>query len=228
MQEKLNQFTRIEVWTLVPQSVIMNVIGIKWVFKNKLDEVGVITRNKARLIAKGYNQEKDMDYDETFVPVARLEVVRLLLAFVCMSGFKFFQMDVKSSFLNGFINEEVYVSQPPDFEDHQHTNHVYKVKKALYGLKQALRHWYERLNNFLLSHSYERGKIDKTLFIKKSKYAIIFLQIYVDDIIFGATNDSLCEEFVAAMQGEFEMSVMGELSFFLRVAGQAIKGCHLP
>jgi len=113
--------------------------------------------------------------------------------------------------LNGIINEEVYVSQPLGFKDHLLPNHVYKLKKALYRLKQAHRQWYERLSNFLLSHGYERGKIDKTLFIKKSNYAIILVQIYVDDIIFGATNDSLCKEFVTTMQGEFEMSMMGKL-----------------
>ena len=175
----------------------------------------VITRNKARLVDKGYNQEEGIDNGETFALVARLEVVRLLVIFACMSGFKLFQMDVKSAFLNGIINEEVYVEQPPGFEDHQHPNHVYKLKKALYGLKQASRQWYERLSNFLLSNGYERGMIDKTLFIKKANSEIILVQIYVDDIIFCATKDSLCEKFVAAMQGEFEMSMMGELSFFL-------------
>jgi len=118
MHEELNRFTRNDVWSLVPKTDKMNIIGTKWVFRNKLDESGVITRNKERLVAKGYNQEEAIDYDETFAPVARLEVVRLLLAFACMSDFKLFQMDVKSAFLNGFINEEVYVSQPPDFEDH--------------------------------------------------------------------------------------------------------------
>jgi len=215
MQDELNQFTKSEVWTLVPQSDCMNVIGTRWIYRNKLDEAGVITRNNGRLVAKGYNQEEGIDYDETFTLVARLEVVRPLLAFACMSGFKLFQMDVKSAFLNGFINEEVYVSQPPGFEDHQHPNHVCKLKKALYGLKQTPRQWYERLSNFLLSHNYERGKIDKSIFIKKSKFAIILVQIYVVDIIVGAINDCLCEEFLAAMQGEFEMSMMGELSFFL-------------
>ena len=140
--------------------------------------------------------------------MAKLEAVRLLFAFACISDFKLFQMDVKSVFLNGFINEEVYVSQPPGFEDHQHPNHVYKLKKALYGLKQDPRQLCEILSNFLLSH-YQRRKIYKTFFIKKFKSAIILVQIYVDDIIFGATNDSLCEEFVAAMQGEFEMYMMG-------------------
>jgi len=124
-------------------------------------------------------------------------------------------MDVKSAFLNEIINEKVYIEQPPGFEDHQHPNHVYKLKKALYGLKQVPRKWYERLSNFLLSNGYERVMIDKTLFIKKSNYEIILVQIYVDDIIFCATKDSLCEEFMAAMQGEFEMSMMGELAFFL-------------
>ena len=215
MHKELNQFARNDVWFLVPKTDEMNIIGSKWVFRNKLDEDGVITRNKARLVVKGYNQEEEIDYGETFAPIARLEVVRLLLAFACMSGFKLFQMDVKSDFLNDFINEEVYVEQPPSFEDHQHPNHVFKLKKALYGLKQAPRQWYKRLSNLLLSHGYERGMIGKTLFIKKSNFEIILVQIYVDDIIFDATQNSLCEDFVAAMQGEFEMSMMGELSFFL-------------
>ena len=167
MHEELNQFARNDVWFMVPKTDEMNIIGFKWVFKNKLEEAEIITRNKARLVAKGYNQKEEIDYGETLAPVARLEAVRLLLAFACMNGFKLFQMDVKSAFLNGFINEGVYVEQPPGFEDHQHLNHVFKLKKALYGLKQAPRQWYERLINFLLSHGYERGMIDKTLFIKK-------------------------------------------------------------
>jgi len=124
-------------------------------------------------------------------------------------------MDVKSAFLNGILNEEIFVSQPPEFEDHLHPNHVYKLNKTLYGLKQALRQWYERLISFLLSHQYERWKIAKTLFIKKSDYAIILVQIYVNDIIFGSSNNKLCEDFVKVMQGEFEISMMGELCFFL-------------
>ena len=107
MHEDLNQFARNGVWFLVPRTAEMNIIGSKWVFRNKLDENGVITRNKARLVAKGYNQEEGIDYGETFAPVARLEAVRLLLAFACMSGFKLFQMDVKRAFLNGYINEGV-------------------------------------------------------------------------------------------------------------------------
>jgi len=124
-------------------------------------------------------------------------------------------MDVKSAFLNGYIDEEVYVSQPQGFEDHKHPNQVFKLKKALYGLKQAPRQWYKRLSSFLLSHSYERGKTYKTLFIKKACSDIILVQVYVDDIIFGSTNENMCKQFVAVMQGEFEMSMMGELNYFL-------------
>jgi len=138
MLEELNQFSRNEVWTLIPRTSEMNVIGTKWVFKNKLDEQGVIVRNKARLVAKGYNQEEGIDYGETYALVARLEAIRLLLAYACMNAFKLHQMDVKSAFLNCHIDEEIYV-QPLGFEDHKHPNYVFKLKKALYGLKQAPR-----------------------------------------------------------------------------------------
>jgi len=137
MQDELNQFTRNDVLSLVPKIDVMNAIGTKWVFKNKMDENGNIIRNEARLVAKGYSQEEDIDFDETYALVARLEAMRLLLAYACMCNFKLSQMDVKSEFLNGFLNEEVYASQPPGFEDHLYPNHVFKLKKALYGLKQA-------------------------------------------------------------------------------------------
>jgi len=215
MQEELNQFERNNVWELVPRPNDHSVIGTKWVFKNKLDENGVITRNKARLVAKGYNQQEGIDFEETYAPVARLEAIRLLLAYASSMNFKLFQMDVKSAFLNGFIQEEVYVEQPPGFEDFEKANHVFKLKRALYGLKQAPRAWYERLSKFLLDNGFQRGKVDKTLFIKNKEKDILLVQIYVDDIIFGATNESLCKEFSKLMTNEFEMSMMGELNYFL-------------
>jgi len=141
--------------------------------------------------------------------------MRLLLAYACMCNFKLSQMDVKSAFLNGFLNEEVYVSQPLAFEDHLYPNHVFNLKKALYGLKQAPRQLYERLSNFILSKGYARGVVDKTFFIRKHASDVILVQVYVDDIIFGSNNNSMCEEFVATMQGEFKMSMMGELTYFL-------------
>lgn len=135
MQEELNQFTANEVWDLVPPPENQTIICTKWVFKNKLDENGVVTRNKARLVAHGYNQQEGIDYDETYAPVARLQSIRILLACACALDFKLYQMDVKSGFLNGIINEEVYVAQPPGFVDFKKPNHFYKLKKALYGLK---------------------------------------------------------------------------------------------
>ena len=134
---------------------------------NKLDENGIVVRNKARLVAQGYNQEEDIDYEETFAPVARLEAIRLLLAFACYMDFKLYQMDVKSTFLNGTIKEEAYVKQSPGFEDYDYPNHVFKLNKTLYGLKQAPRAWYERLSKFLIDNNFKWENIDNTLFIKK-------------------------------------------------------------
>ncbi|KAL4323400.1 hypothetical protein GQ457_11G026390 [Hibiscus cannabinus] len=139
MQEELNQFDRSNVWTLVERPNDKSTIGTKWVFRKKLDESGNIVRNKARLVAQGYTQEEGIDFEETYAPVARMGAIRMLLAFACHHEFKLFQMDVKSAFLNGFINEEVYVDQPPGFEDPKFSNHVFKLSKALYGLKQAPR-----------------------------------------------------------------------------------------
>ena len=139
MHEELNNFQRNNVWKLVPRPNDYPIIGTRWVFRNKLDKFGVVTRNKARLVAQGYNQEEGIDYDETFAPVARLESIRMLLSFASFKIFKLFQMDVKSAFLNDFIEEEVYVEQPPGFVNHQFSNHVFRIQKALYGLKQAPR-----------------------------------------------------------------------------------------
>ncbi|GKA72721.1 retrovirus-related pol polyprotein from transposon TNT 1-94 [Tanacetum coccineum] len=139
----------------------------KWVFRNKLDENGIVSRNKARLVAQGYNQQEGINYDETYALVARLESIRILLAYACALDFKLFQMDVKSAFLNGFINEKVYVAQPSGFIDFEKPDHVYKLKKALYGLKQAPKAWYDRLKAFLIKHEYKIGMVDNTLFTKK-------------------------------------------------------------
>nr|GEZ33012.1 retrovirus-related Pol polyprotein from transposon TNT 1-94 [Tanacetum cinerariifolium]GEZ46657.1 retrovirus-related Pol polyprotein from transposon TNT 1-94 [Tanacetum cinerariifolium] len=130
---------------LVPNPMDMTIIRTKWVYRNKFDENGIVSRNKARLVSQGYNQQEGIDYDKTYAPVARLESVRILLAYACALDFKLFQIDIKSAFLNGFINEEVYVAQPPRFIDFTKPNHVYRLKKALYGLKQALKAWYDRL-----------------------------------------------------------------------------------
>jgi hypothetical protein len=214
MQEELNNFTRNEVWHLVP-CPNQNVVGTKWVFRNKQDEHDVVTRNKARLVDKGYSQVEGLDFGETYAPVAKLESIHILLAYATYHGFKLYQMDVKSAFLNGPIKEEVYVEQPSGFEDSEYPNHVYKLSKSLYGLKQAPRAWYECLRDFLITNSFKVGKVDPTLFTKTIAKDLFVCQIYVDDIIFGSTNKSTCEEFSRIMIQKFEMSMMGELKYFL-------------
>ncbi|GJV03605.1 putative ribonuclease H-like domain-containing protein [Tanacetum coccineum] len=173
------------------------------VYRNKKDERGVVVRNKARLVAQGHRQEEGIDYDEVFAPVARIEAIRIFLAFASYMGFIVYQIDVKRAFLYGKIDEEVYVSQPLGFIDPKYPQKVYKVVKALYGLHQAPRAWYATLSTFLLQHGYRRGAIDKTLFIKKDKYDIILVQVYVDDIIFSSTKKTWCDDFEALMKGRF-------------------------
>ena len=156
-------------------------------------------RNKTRLVAQGYSQQECIDFTETFAPIARLKAIRILLSFAAHHSMRLYQMDVKSAFLNGIINEEVYVKQPPGFEDQNQPEHVFKLKKALYGLKQAHRAWYERLSTFLMKNEFSRGKVDTTLFRKDKNKHFIIVQIYVDDIIFGAIDESLCKEFTKLM-----------------------------
>ncbi|WVZ93799.1 hypothetical protein U9M48_039754 [Paspalum notatum var. saurae] len=192
-RQELENFERNHVWDLVEPPPNCRPIGTKWGFKNKQGENGMVVRNKARLVAQGFCQKEGIDYEETFAPVARLEAIRILLAFAASKGFKLEQMDVKSAFLNGFIEEEVYVRQPPGFESARFPDRVYKLRKALYGLKQAPR-----------------------------ACDTLIVQIYVDDIIFGGSSHALVSSFAEQMSRKFEMSLMGELQFFLRLQ---IKQC---
>ncbi|GJX21806.1 putative ribonuclease H-like domain-containing protein [Tanacetum coccineum] len=178
-----------------PKKVIQALTDPSWIeamqdelLQNKKDERGIVVRNKARLVAQGYTQEEGIDYDEVFAPVARIEAIRLLLAYASFKDFVVYQMDVKSAFLYGKIEEEVYVS---------------------------LRAWYETLSTYLLDNGFQRGQIDKTLFIKRVKVDILLVQVYVDDIIFGSTRKEMCIEFDKMMHKKFQMSSMGELTFFL-------------
>nr|GEU51297.1 putative ribonuclease H-like domain-containing protein [Tanacetum cinerariifolium] len=204
-----------KVWILVDLPHRKRAIGTKWVYRNKKDERGIVVWNKARLVAQGHTQEEGIDYKEVFALVARIESIRLFLAYASFMGFMVYQMDVKNAFLYGTIKEEVYVCQPLGFEDPDHPDKVDKVVKALYGLHQAPRAWYETLATYLLENGFHRGQIDQTLFIKQQKGDILLVQIYVDDIIFGATNKDLCKSFKKLMKDEFQMSSIGELTFFL-------------
>ncbi|GKA00081.1 retrovirus-related pol polyprotein from transposon TNT 1-94 [Tanacetum coccineum] len=192
MQEELNEFERLKVWELVPRPDKVMVITLKWVYKVKLDELG-----------------------ESFAPVARLEAIRIFLAFVAHMNMVVYQMDVKTAFLNGNLREEVYVSQPDGFVDKDKPNHVYKLKKALYGLKQAPRTWYDMLSSFLISQVFSKGSVDPTLFIRRDGKELLLVQIYVDDIIFAVSTPELCDLFSKIMCSKFEMSMMGKISIFL-------------
>ena len=162
-------FFRNDVWELVPRPTGVNVIGTKWILKNKSDEHGTVIKNKSRLVAQGYTQVEGVDFDETFAPVARLESIRILLAIASHLNFKLYQMDVKSAFLDGILQDEVYVEQPKGFVDPHKSDDVYKLKRALYVLKQASRAWYDGLTTYLTEHWFKRGSADTTLFIRKDK-----------------------------------------------------------
>ncbi|WVZ75786.1 LOW QUALITY PROTEIN: hypothetical protein U9M48_023817 [Paspalum notatum var. saurae] len=215
MHEELENSERNHVWDLVEPRPNCRPIGTKWVFKNKQGENGMVVRNKARLVVQGFCQKEGIDYEETFAPVARLEAIRILLAFAASKGFKLQQMDVKFAFLNGFIEEEVYVRQPSSFESARFPDRVYKLRKALYGLKQAPRAWYARLKSFLLKSGFVMGSVDKTLFLLSRGGDTLIVQIFVDDIIFGGSSHALVSSFAKPISREFEMSLLGELQFFL-------------
>nr|GEZ60162.1 retrovirus-related Pol polyprotein from transposon TNT 1-94 [Tanacetum cinerariifolium] len=177
MQEELNEFERLEVWELVPRPDKVMVITLKWIYKVKLDELRGILKNKARLVARGYRQEEGINFEESFAPVARLEAIRIFLAYAAHKNMVVYHMDVKTTFLNGNLRENVYVNQPDGFVDPDNPNHMYKLKKALNGLKQAPRAWYDMLSSFLLSHDFSKGSVDPTLFIRKNGNDLLLMSM---------------------------------------------------
>ncbi|GJT27911.1 retrovirus-related pol polyprotein from transposon TNT 1-94 [Tanacetum coccineum] len=191
MQEEIHEFERLQVWELVmcPDKVLL--IKLKWIYKVKMDEFGEVLKNKARLGAQGFRQEEEFHFEESFAPVARIEVIHIFIANAAHKNMTIYQMDVKTDFLNGELKEEVYVSQPEGFVDQDNPSHVYKLKKALYGLKQVPRAWYDMLSSFLLSQHFSKGLVDLTLFI------------------WQPGNDLL------VITTKFKMSMMGQMSFFL-------------
>ncbi|GJZ45999.1 retrovirus-related pol polyprotein from transposon TNT 1-94 [Tanacetum coccineum] len=200
---------------LVPQPEYVMIIALKWIYKVKLDEYSDVLKNKAMLVAKGYRQEEGINFEESFAPVARIEAIRIFIANAASKNMIIYQMDVKTTFLNGELKEEVYVSQPEGFVDPDHPTHVYRLKKALYGLKQAPRAWYDTLSRFLLDNKFSKGAVDPTLFTRKTGKHILLVQIYVDDIIFASTDPKACDIFSNEMSSKFQMSMMGQMSFFL-------------
>nr|GEX21889.1 putative ribonuclease H-like domain-containing protein [Tanacetum cinerariifolium] len=215
MQKELHQFIRLDVWELVPLPDGIKPLTLKWLFKNKHDEENTVIRNKTRLVVRGYRQEEGIDFEESFTPVARMEAIRIFLAYSAHKGFIVYQMDVKTTSLHGSLKEDVYVCQPEGFIDANYPSHVYKLKKVLYGLKQAPRAWYDELSTFLLQNRFSKGTIDPTLFSRHFDDDVLVVQVYVDDIIFGSTDPGYATLFFDLMKSRFEMSMMGEMTFFL-------------
>ncbi|GJV19149.1 putative ribonuclease H-like domain-containing protein [Tanacetum coccineum] len=211
--EELLQFKIQKVCILVDLPYGKKAIGIKWVYRNKKDERGVVVRNKARLVAQGHRQEEGIDYDEVFAPVARIEAIQIFLAFASYMGFIVYQMDVKSTFLYGKINEEVYVSQPPGFVDPKYPKKVYKVVKAFYGLHQAPRAWYATLSTFLLKSGYRRGSIDKTLFIKKDKNDIMLMSSMGELTFFIGLQVKQKEDGIFISQDKYVAEILKKFDF---------------
>jgi hypothetical protein len=211
----LNHIEKNQTWELVPRPKNKNVIGTKWVYKNKMNEIGQVIKNKARLVCKGYTQVEGVDFEETFAPVARLEEIRMFLALSSYRKFKVYPMDVKSTFLNGNLEEEVYIEQLEGFQLKNKQYYVCKLNKALYGLKQEPRAWYARLDSYLQKQGLKRGLAVINIYCKIIGNNMIVVEVYVDDIIFGSDDEKMSKDFARKMQQEFEMSFLGEMNFFL-------------
>nr|GEV75018.1 retrovirus-related Pol polyprotein from transposon TNT 1-94 [Tanacetum cinerariifolium] len=205
--------TILEVWELVPCPNKVFLIKLKWIYKIKTDEFGGVLKNKATLITQGFRQKEGIDFEESFASVARIEAIRIFVANVAHKNMTIYQ----TAFLNGELKEEVYVSQLEGFVNQDNPSHVYKLKKALYGLKQAPRAWYDMLSSFGISQHFSKGAVDPTLFTRQAGNDLLLVQIYVDDIIFASTNTVICNEFANQMTTKFKMSMMGQMSFFLRL-----------
>ena len=184
-------------------------------YKSKLDESGAAVRNKARLVAKGYSQLEGVDYVERYTPVPRMEAIRIFLAYAAHKNIKVHQMDVKSAFLNRELKKEVYLQQSLGFESLEFPNHCYKQEKVVYSLKHAPKVWYETLSTFLVTSGYKRGVIDPLLFRRANDNHLILFQIYVDDIIFGLTDQCKVDDFARLRKIKFQMRMNRKINFFL-------------
>lgn len=204
-----------QTWELVERPEHRKVIGVKWVFRTKLNADGSINKHKARLVVKGYAQIFGVDFFDTFAPVARQDTIRMLLAIAAQKRWKICQLDVKSAFLNGFLEEEIYVEKPKGFLVKGHKDKVYLLKKALYGLKQAPRAWYSRIDEYLSKLGFVKSLSESTLYINGDQANFIVISLYVDDLLVTSSNVELIQQFKDDMMQVFEMTDLGEMSYFL-------------
>lgn len=216
MDAEIEAIERNNTWELIEMPPEGKVIGVKWIYKTKLNEKGEVDKYKARLVAKGYSQQYGIDYAEVFAPVARLDTVRVILSLAARNGWTVYQLDVKSAFLHGELNEEVFITQPPGYEQKGHEHKVYKLKKALYGLKQAPRAWYSRIESYFMKEGFEKCPHEHTLFVKRMDGGkMLIVCLYVDDLIFTGNDESMFRKFKHSMMTEFDMTDLGRMSYFL-------------
>ncbi|KAI3690760.1 hypothetical protein L2E82_48967 [Cichorium intybus] len=217
MDEEINSILKNNTWELVDLPKGHKAIGVKWVYKTKLNEEGEVDRLKARLVVKGYKQKYGIDYQEVFAPVIRLETIRLVLALAAQKNWKVHQMDVKSAFLNRTLKEDVYIDQPTGYVKKGEEHKVCHLKKALYGLKQAPRAWYSRIEDYFLNHGFRKCPFEHTLFIQERRGKIVMVCVYVDDLVFTGSSHEMIEDFKQSMKNEFDMTDMGLLHYFLGI-----------
>ena len=216
MEEEIKAIEKNNTWELSSLPKGHEAIGVKWVFKIKKNAKGEVERHKARLVAKGYKQQYGVDYDEVFAPVARMETIRLLISLAAQMKWRIFQLDVKSAFLNGYLEEDVYVEQPMGFVIEGQEGKVLKLNKALYGLKQAPRAWNTRIDKYFQDNGFVRCQNEYALYVKTFNNGdVLFICLYVDDLIFTGNNPNLFEDFKESMSREFDMTDMGLMSYYL-------------
>jgi hypothetical protein len=216
MDEEIHTIEKNDTWKLTNLLENKKAICVKWVYKTKKNAKGEVQRYKARLVAKGYKQREGIDYGEVFAPVAWLETIRLMISLAAQHRWKIYQLDVKSAFLNGFLEEEIYVEQPLGYIKAENKSKVYKLKKALYGLKQAPRAWNTKIDRYFQDNRFEKCPYEHTIYVKKEADGnILFACLYVDDLIFTGNNPTMFEDFKKSMVQEFEMTNIGLMVHFL-------------
>ena len=218
MDVEIRAIEKNRTWELIAFPKGAKPIGVKWVFKTKLNEKGNVDKYKARLVVKGYSQREGIDYKEVFAPVARWDTIRAIIALAAHKRWHVFQLDVKSAFLYGELNEEIFVEQPQEYEKKGEEHKVYRLKKALYGLKQAPRAWYSRIEAYFIKEGFDKCFCEHTLFIKTGdKEEILIVSLYVDDLIFTGNDEIMFTKFKDSMQKEFDMSDLGKMKYFLGI-----------
>ncbi|CAL8138407.1 unnamed protein product [Prunus armeniaca] len=215
MEAELEMIEKNDTWKLVERPFAKPVIGVKWVYKTKLNLDGTVQKNKARLVAKGYSQKPGIDYNETFAPVARLDTIRTLISLAAQKEWSLYQLDVKSAFLNGVLKEEVYVDQPQGFVKKDEETKVYKLHKTLYGLKQAPRAWYDEIDAYFNKAGFKKSPSEATLYVKAEGSDVLIVSLYVDDIVYTGSSSQMIEEFRRDMMEHYEMTDLGVLHHFL-------------